>query len=434
MTELADRLAALATRDPDAARAAVDALTAPGDRALGEAVLAIYRNDPDAARHHAERARELGAGAPAAHYLAAAHAMRGDPERAIESARAAVVLDASPRSRASLGSLLLAGGHAEEAATVLRGVIADDPGHRDAHMNLATAAFQLADYGTAMAGYARAFELDPTDRAPIHNLMQMFAEIGKWLGAVAALELTREGTPPPGVGLALDLALDLANVELVELIASKFPRAAVHAGADQTVARLVAQATGRPPAMQLVIARALIDIDRHAEAGKLVHALARRGEPAIARDRGEPAMAKDRGEPLGAVDRGNLHHVEGLIAEHDRNPVRAIDRYVRALAADPSRVEAGVRASSLLLADASPEALGRIAALLDSVAPAERAMHPGLVFNEAIYLLRSDRAAEARTRLLQLLQLTGGEGSIAALARKALAELAPPDEAGATPV
>ncbi len=411
MTELVDHLAALARRDPEAARAAVEALIAPAERALGEAVLAIYRQDPDAACGHAERARALGGGAPAAHYLSAAHAMRGDPERAIASARAAVVLDASPRSRAALGSLLLAGGHADEAAAVLRQVIADDPGHRDAHLNLATAAFQRADYGTAMAGYARAFELDPTDRAPIHNLMEMFAEVGKWLGAVAALELTREGTPspPPGVGLALDLAM----VELVEVIASKFPRAAAHAGADQTVARLVAQAAGRPPAMQLVIARALIDIERHAEAGKLVHALARRGEP------------------LGSVDRGNLHHVEGLIAEREQNPVRAIDRHVRAVAADPSRVDACINATSLLLTDANPEALGRIAALLDQVAPAERAMHPGLLFNEAIYLLRSDRAGEARTRLLQLLQVTGGEGSIAAVARKALAELAPPGDAAA---
>jgi tetratricopeptide (TPR) repeat protein len=404
MSELAERMAVLAARDPEAARALIETATEPVDRALGEAVLAIYRSDPAAACRHAERARELGAGAPAERYLAAAYAMLGEPERAIASARAAVALDAGPRSRATLGALLLAGGQADEAATVLRQVVADDPTDRDAHANLATAACQLADYGTAMTGYARAFELDPTDRQPIHDLMQMFAEMGKWLGAVAALELSRQGTPPPAVGLALDLVM----VELVERIASKYPQQNIDASSDRTVASLVAHAASRAPSMQLVIARALVDIERFAEAGKLVHALARRSEP------------------LSPVDRGDLHYVEGLIAEHDCNPVRALDRYVRALAADPGRIDACVNATSLLLTDASPEALARLGALLDQVTPATRAIHPSLLFNEAIYLLRTDRPDAARARLDQLLRVTGGEGSVAALARQALAELAAP--------
>jgi len=175
MTELSEHLAQLAARDLDAAQALAEAASEPIDRALGRAIMALHRGDGEAACQSAAQARALGAGAPAEQYLAAAYAMLGDPERAIASARAAVALDARPRSRTTLGSLLLAAGQVEEAAAVLRQVVADDPHDREAHLNLASAAVRLGDHGTAMSGYARAFELDPSDRRPIRHLMEMFA-------------------------------------------------------------------------------------------------------------------------------------------------------------------------------------------------------------------------------------------------------------------
>jgi hypothetical protein len=338
--------------------------------------------------------------AAAAACLAAAHAMVGEHERAIACAREAVALEPTARHRNTLAGILIAAGEADEAATVLHGLLAEHPEDRDAHINLATAAFQLADHGTAMTSNARAFELDPSDRRPLRNLMSMFAEIGKWLGAMAALELSRRGTPPPEV----EVALDLIAIELVELLGRDFPPPGIDAEADATVARLVANAPSRPPSTQLVIARALADIGRFAELRTIASGLA-------------------RGDALAAADRGNLHYVEGLLAEYDRAPARALDRYAAALAADAHRADACVNATALLLAQGDA-ALPRIGALLDQVAPDERAATPGLLFNESIYLRRAGRPGEARARLEQVLGMTGGGDPVAALARAALAELA----------
>lgn len=87
---------------------------------------------------------------------------------------------------------------------MLRQVVAEAPHDAEAQMNLATAASQTGDYGQAIESYSRAFDENPADIRPIQALLQMFAEVGKWLGAVAALELSRKGEPPPQVAVALD--------------------------------------------------------------------------------------------------------------------------------------------------------------------------------------------------------------------------------------
>jgi len=251
-----------------------------------------------------------------------------------------------------------------------------------------------------MLEHARAFDLDPSDRRPIHQLMEMFAEMGKWLGAIAALELAKQGSPPPEVSVALDLAM----IELVGIVADRYPAANTDREADATIGRLVSNATARGVKLQLVVARSLIDIERVDEAKQLVATIGGAGE-------------------LTAQDRGNLHYVEGLIAERERDAQRALERYERALAADPARVDAAVNATSLLLEEGTPEAFARIGTLVTEVAPLARAGSPELLFNEAFYHLRDERPAEGRVRLEQVLALTGGAGHLAELARGALAEL-----------
>ncbi len=404
MTDLADRVAQLlAANEPDAARQLIDSVSAsePAGAELGRAALALFRKDAPAAITHGARALELGAGVLAHHYLVMSHLMLGDTATAVEHARAAVALDASPRTRSMLGSVLLSAGRLDDAAAVLRQAVADDPTDAEALTNLASVAFQRADYGEAITSYARAFDLDPTDQRPIQNLVTMFAEIGRWLGAVAALELSRKGEPPPEVADALDLVM----VRLVRLIATKYPEPTVDSDADHTVADLMANAMRRAPKTQLVVARTLIDLERHDDARALVHAIEQ-----------QPA--------LGAVDRGDLRYLQGLFAERDRDVTRALELYTQALAADAHRVDACVNAVSLLLQDGSSRALEIIGTLIERVPAIERARSAPLLFNEAVYLLRCDRPDEARARLAHLLEVTEGEDPMADLAKQALDELA----------
>jgi len=405
MIELMDRVAKLlAAGDVDAAATLVESFSQsqPAAYEVGRAALAMQRRDPVTATKHAERAIGLGGGAVAHSYHAMASLMAGDAETAIDHARKAVGLDASVRNRSSLGGVLLAAGRPDDAAAVLKQVVSENPNDFDALLNLATASSQLADYGEAITCYARAFDVDPTDQRPIQNLIAMFAEMGKWLGAVAALELSRKGEPPPEVAVALDLAM----VHLVRLISVKFPKPGVAEDADEAVTNTIAHATKRAPKTQLVVARTLVDFGRLDEAKRL--------------------MQRVEKIQLGAADRANLAYLDGYFAEQQRDAKTALGHYERALAADGKRVDAATNAVSLLLEDGSPGALERIGKLLATVDQAAKLVDVNLLFNEAIYLARADRGVEARANLERILRLTGGEGRMAMMARKALEDLARP--------
>jgi tetratricopeptide (TPR) repeat protein len=267
-------------------------------------------------------------------------------------------------------------------------------------MNRATAAARLEDYGTAMLGYARAFDLDPGDRTPLHNLMAMFADMGKWVGALAIVDLSRQGQPPPDVAVALDLV----SIQLLQLVAAAYPALGIDDDADRTVKDLLINASKRGARSQLAAARALCDIERFAEATKLIHNLAR-----------NPMLTKP--------ERADLHYVEGLIAEHDGYASTAIDRYTRAVAADATRADAATNAISLLLTDGTPPALAQISMLIEQVDAEARASTPGLLFNQAIYQHRTGQGAAARDNLERVLSFEGGAPEILAAARQALTEL-----------
>lgn len=367
---------------------------------VGRAALAMQRRDALTATKHTERAIGLGAGALAHSYHAMASIMTGDTETAVDHARKAVGLEPSLRNRTSLGGVLLAVGRPDDAAAVLKQVVAENPRDADALLNLATASAQLQDYGEAITCYARAFDVDPTDQRPIQNMLHMFAEIGKWMGAIAALELSRKGEPPPDVAVALDLAM----VHLVRLLAVKYPKRGEADDADEAVTNLITHAQQRGPATQLVAARTLVDFGRHDDAKQLMQRLAK--------------------IQLADADRANLAYLDGYYAEQARDAKAAIGHYERALAADPKRSDAAVNAVSLLLEDGSPEALARIDAVLAKVDAEAKRLSVNLLFNEAIYFTRAGRTAEARADLERMLQITGGEGRMAMMAKKALEDLA----------
>ena len=401
MTELMDRVAKLiAAGEMDAATALVETLKDnAGAYEVGRAALAMARRDAVTATKHAQRAISLDNSAVAHSYAAMASLMAGDADAAVDHARKAVGLDPSTRNRSSLGGVLLAVGRPDDASAVLKQVVAENPKDYDALLNLATASSQVQDYGEAILRYSQAFDINPTDQRPIQNLLHMFAEVGKWLGAVAALELSRKGDPPPEV----DVALDLTMVHLVRLISVKYPKPGVADDADEAVQNLIKHAQKRSPKTQLVAARTLVDMGRLDEAKSIVQRAAK--------------------IQLDDADRATLAYLEGYFAEQARDTKGALDHYAKSLAADAKSVDAATNAVSLLLEDGSPAALERIAKIVDGVDASVRNTAVGLLFNEAIYLTRVHKAVDARAKLERILALTNGNGRMAAMARKALEDL-----------
>lgn len=402
MIEFADRVAKLvATNQHEAATHLVESVasTQPAQHALGLAVLALFGKDAAAAAHHAGRALELGAGAVAHQYLAMASLMNGDPAAAIEQANRAVSLDATHRSRAGLGSVLLAAGRPEEAVPVLRRVVTEQPKDSEALLNLASASAQLSDYGEAITFYARAFDANPADQRPIQNLIVMFAELGKWLGAMGALEMSRKGTAPPEVAVTLDLVM----LHLVRLISNNYPQQSAAPEADAAVDNAVKSAARRSPAVQLIVARTLIDVGRFDAATRLIGNTER--------------------QPLDDTSRASLRYVQGLLAERGGDKPRALALYLEAQAGDPSRIDAAVNAVSLLLDQGTPEAFAQIDGVLAQVPAELRGSSPELMFNESVYLSRTERPVEAKAQLERIVRLTRGEGRVGERARLRLAEL-----------
>ena len=372
--------------------------TQPVAHDLGYVSLALHKRDGSTALLFAHRAVERGAGALGEHYLALAHLQAGDPAAAIDAARRAVAQDPSPRSRAGFGTVLLAAARPRDAAAVLRQVVAESPRDVEALVNLATACAQLGDYAEAIRCYARAFDADPGNPRVIANLLGMFAELGKWLGALAALELSRKSEPPR----ELDLVFDVATLHLVRLVAEKFPAPGVGGDPDRAVSSAITAAGSRSPRVQLAVARTLIELGRADEARPLVDGL------------GEAA--------LDPPDRAALRFLQGVYARGAGDSARALELYGEALAADPGCAEACANATRVLLEDGSAAALERAGKLLDAF-PAEH-VTPDLLYNHAAYLARTGRPGDARARLERLLRVTGGAGRISQLARQALGELA----------
>lgn len=385
----------LAANDPDGAAALVASATGAAQE-LGRAQLALSRQDLDAGTRHARRALDLGVGAPGHHFLAIAKLLGGDPDGAVDEARKAVGLDNSPRSRSSLGGILLGAGRYTDALAVLRQVASETPDDPDVHLNLGNAAAKTGDYAEAVAHYARAFQMRPTDQRPIQNLMGMYAELGRWLGAMAALDMSRQGSAqPPDIAVTLDLV----NLHIVRLVSGgKYPPAGLTNDGDEAVRNLIGHAADRSVAQQIVVARTLLDFDRDEDAKLLV------GK--IDRNKATPA------------DRASLLYLDALFAQDSG---KAFELYLDALDTDPTRVDAAVNAISLLIDLNSAAALENIPKVLEKVAPAQRA-NPDLLYNEAIYLVRTNRPDEARTKLEKIVK-HHGSGPQGERARQALADL-----------
>ncbi len=391
--------ALLAVGDLAGASALVETVTGV-DRELGSAQVALARQDPAAGADHAKQAIELGAGAAGHHLWAAAKLFAGDPQGAIDEARRAVGLDPSAKSRASLGGILLAAGRAEDAMAVLKQVVVEVPDDADAHTNLANAAVKVGDHGQAIQSYARAFECRPSDQRPIQQLVAMFVDLGKWMGAMAALDLSRQGEPPGDVSVALALA----SLHIVrQITGGKYPPAGMTAEADEPVQGLIANAPSRPVASRLIAARTLLDIDREAEAKQLLAGIDR--------------------STCGSEHRATLLYLDGLFAQQAGDRSLAIELYADALVLDPKRIEAAINVSSLLLEEGTAAAIERAAKLIVIVPPSHRG-NSHLLYNEAGLHARTGNVADAKARLNQIIASNAPDSPHVARAREALDQLA----------
>jgi predicted Zn-dependent protease len=221
------------------------------------------------------------------------------------------------------------------------------------------------------------------------------------MGAMAALDLSRQGEPPGEVSVALDLA----SLHIVrQITGGKYPPAGMTAEADEPVQGLIANAPGRPVASRLIAARTLLDLDREAEAKQLLAGIDRR--------------------TCGTEDRATLTYLDGLFAQQGGGPLardRALCRGPRAR----SETDRGRDQRELAPPRGGHRGVdrARAAKLIVLVPPSHRG-NSHLLYNEASLHARTGNVAEAKARLDQIIQRNAPDSPHVARAREALEQLA----------
>ncbi len=221
---------------------------------------------------------------------------------------------------------------------------------------------QLGDYASALDHDARAWASCPNDPTPILHMIGILVDSGKWLGAMVAFEIVREGVPPDTA-----FALDLAATQVFRQIGGMFPPRGSRPEADVLIDRLVASCRTRPDALQLAVARTLIDIGRLSDGAAL-----------IARLGSETAEA------------GSLAHVcflRGVLCERAADDMGAVSNYEQSLAL-AVRPDAAINLISILLEVPGAEATTRLGEVLALLGADMRDL-PLVRYYEAMYLRRA---------------------------------------------
>lgn len=372
----------------------------PAKHALGAAILAITRNDVAAAIDLAGRAAALSDDPLVHEHLAVAHLMRGDQAAAEAPARRGVERGGGKRALGGLGNILLGLGKFGEAEETFQKLVDLDPSDAAAHNGLASARYRQGNVTGASLSLAHAWDANPNDSQPIRNLVSMFGDAGRMLGAYAYANLVREKQPLPE---QLAIALDLLGLQLTTALQRDLQDPRMLADGDLTARRLVANVRKRPPRAQLGAARALVDVGRLDEAKQLVAALEK--------------------QPLDETDRANRLYVMGMVAAAEKDMGRALEAYALSVETDGTRWDACCNAISLLLESADEQSMTRIGKLVARVPIGLKRTTPPLLINEAIWMSRTGRKDEARKNLEGVLVLTRGEGQLAQLARQIIAGL-----------
>lgn len=343
---------------------------------LGHASIAAAANDLEGLREHAAAAMKLAPEAPLALHAAAMSALlAGDGEQAERYARHALSLDDSTRSRRGLANILLRSGKLEDAERALREIVARAPGDGYALKQLGRVRAMRGDEAGALSYLAKAFAASPDDMEPVELAITLYRDAGWAIGALTLSRVTRQGVHPPEV----NVLLDLIALMLMARISPDAPGREAFDASLEAAQGLVSESAKLSPAAQLRAARALVDTGRPAEALAVV----RRVEGAID----------------AAEDRAELAYVRGLAHDNAGDDDAALSAYEAAVEAHEGAWEAACNAVHVALKTGELERAG---AVLARVPEELKRLRPQLLFNEAVWLVRSGRRDEARAHARHL--------------------------------
>jgi len=351
---------------------------------LAHAMIAAAVNDRQALSGYARTAAAVAPDHPlVAQALAMMHLTEGELELAETEARRAVALAPGPRSQSGLARVLMAAGKRSEAEATLQTLVR---GHDDAEARLDLGALrdQQGDHMGALAHYARAFALAPTDSRALQRAMQMYREAAWPIGVAMLTRVTRGGAHPPDVYYLLDM-LALSALRLID----EEPLRELLGISDGVVDSARAIGKALSPAAQLRLVRTLIDTSRDADARAVCDAV-----------EAEASLPQDVAE---------LAFCQAILLQRAGKIDDAIVHNERAVDAHEAHWEAATNGASLLLARRDKASLERATRLIERVPLVLRRLHAPLSFNEALILEARGRHEAAAALIIHLGEAPLGE-------------------------
>lgn len=367
---------------------------------LGCAAVFAVAGKADACMEHTHAAFALAPENPVVlQQYAVAHMLAGDPDSAEKHARNALVSDDSIRSRRGLAHILLRRGQLGEAETLFQAILDLEPGNVQARNGLGLVRLRQGDQASALEHFATGYVTTPGDPSSLRNLINMYVEAGWAIGAVALSRITRSGHHSD----AVNVALDMMNVMISQQIAPDFPGKNLITETEETIDGLLQSSAGLSRAVQLHVARMLFDAD-HVPAVRTI-------------------LDRLTDQPMDNTERGDWLYLSGLLADKDGANEDALAHYSASVEADPRRWDACCNAVTILLDRDDDQAVKQAGALLGMVPPELKMFRHQLLFNEALFLRRIGKVEEATRHCQVILEMTGGNGPMAALAEQTLTEI-----------
>ena len=351
---------------------------------------------------HAREAYQLAPEEPAVlQQYAVAHVLAESADLAEQYARLSVSRDSSVRSRRWLANVLLHIGKLDEAERLYSDILAADPGNVEARNGLGLLHWQMGDNAAALECFADAYVAAPDDPAALRHIVDMYVEAGWAIGAVALARITRAEHHRE----AVHVALDMMNLAIMRQISPDFSARELVVETPQTITGLVDNSRDLSSAVQLHIARMLLDSDHIDAARDIVERL------------------RDQATSLSAADRATWHHVAGLLADQAGKPGDALVHYTAAVEGDHQRWDACSHAVTTLLQRGDEKSLAETERLLALVPGELKLFRHELLYNEAVFLQRAGRNQEASQHCRTILEMGGEHGPMADAARQTLREL-----------
>lgn len=351
---------------------------------------------------HAREAYQLAPEEPAVlQQYAIAHVLAESADLAEQYARLALMRDGSVRSRRWLANIFLRIGKLDEAERLYSEILASDPNNVEARNGLGLLHWQMGDNAAALECFADAYAAAPDDPSALRHLVDMYVEAGWAIGAVALARITQSEHHRE----AVNVALDMMNLAIMRQIAPDFAGRELVVETPQTISGLVGNSLGLSSAVQLHIARMLLESNHIDAAQAIVERL------------------RNQIESLSVEDRATWHHVAGLLAEQAGKEDDALAHYTAAVDKDHQRWDACSNAVTTLLQRGDEKSLAEVERLLGLVPNELKLFRHELLYKEAVFLQRVGRNQEAGQHCRTIIEMGGKHGPMADVARRTLREL-----------